>query len=357
MSIEKDKKLKKSNKRRYLRGRLLLWVVAAGIVLSAFSLFLLEQRRFARDYSEYVLAEKDGGQNYIKWVEFNVPLAVLEQALQYDIASHKEDVELPWINLLAYTAAKKGGVFQEGKKSPEMDGLVERLQAGESWEEITRDMRYYDYYLEAYEAILAGFVGEYQTKDEAGNMTTAYGLKAYSPIAKGYGFGHYEDFGAARTYGYKRLHLGNDLMGAIGTPIIAVEGGVVEALGWNEYGGWRVGIRSHDGLRYWYYAHLRKDHPYTPQMQEGAQVEAGDVIGYMGMTGYSKTENVNNINVPHLHFGLQLIFDESQKDGENQIWLDVYDIVELLQKRRMPVEKQGEDMARQDGIAQGGDGA
>ncbi len=51
-------------------------------------------------------------------------------------------------------------------------------------------------------------------------------------------------------------------MGSIGTPVIAVEGGVVEALGWNQYGGWRIGIRSFDGQRYYYYAHLRRDHPF-----------------------------------------------------------------------------------------------
>ena len=30
-------------------------------------------------------------------------------------------------------------------------------------------------------------------------------------------------------------------------------------------------------------------------MQEGKTVKAGDVIGYLGMTGYSLKENVNNI--------------------------------------------------------------
>ena len=28
--------------------------------------------------------------------------------------------------------------------------------------------------------------------------------------------------------------------GSIGTPIVAVESGYIEALGWNQYGGWRV---------------------------------------------------------------------------------------------------------------------
>ena len=65
-------------------------------------------------------------------------------------------------------------------------------------------------------------------------------------------------------------------------------------------------------------------------MTEGARVEAGRVIGYLGMTGYSSKENVNNINIPHLHVGMQIIFDESQKDGSGEIWIDMYHIIELL---------------------------
>ena len=54
------------------------------------------------------------------------------------------------------------------------------------------------------------------------------------------------------------------------------------------------------------------------------------MIGYMGRTGYSTEENVNNIQESHLHFGLQLIFDESQREGNNQIWIDVYPLVRFL---------------------------
>jgi len=132
-------------------------------------------------------------------------------------------------------------------------------------------------------------------------------------------------------------------MGSIGTPIIAVESGIVEACGWNQYGGWRIGIRSFDSKRYYYYAHLRKNHPYAKDMYEGKVVRAGDVIGYLGMTGYSIKENVNNINVPHLHFGMQLIFDESQKEGVNQIWIDVYQIINFLKKNKSEVYKAYED--------------
>lgn len=128
----------------------------------------------------------------------------------------------------------------------------------------------------------------------------------------------------------------------IGTPIIAVESGYVEAIGWNQYGGWRIGIRSFDGKRYYYYAHLRKDYPYQSNLKEGSLVTAGDVIGYLGHTGYSSTENTNNIAEPHLHFGLQLIFDESQKEGNNEIWIDCYELIRFLAiNRSETVKKEG----------------
>ena len=97
-----------------------------------------------------------------------------------------------------------------------------------------------------------------------------------------------------------------------------------------------------------YHDHLRKGHPFVEGLKEGDSVQAGDVIGYLGMTGYSSNEDANNIKIPHLHFGLQIIFDEAQKDGINQIWIDVYNIVKLLEKNRMPVEKNadGKDWQR-----------
>ena len=117
----------------------------------------------------------------------------------------------------------------------------------------------------------------------------------------------------------------------------ALEAGTVEAMGWNQYGGWRVGIRSLDSRRYYYYAHLKKDTPFAPGLQEGDLVQAGQVIGFMGRTGYSTQENVNNIETVHLHFGLELIFDESQKECNSEIWIDVYHIVRLLNRHRSSV--------------------
>ena len=284
---------------------------------------------------------------YIKWVQFDASYSAMEKALSLDVKSHTKTVQLHWVELLAYLATKYGGNFSK-YKSKDLDNLVTKLNKGETMEQLTTKMKNYNYYYEAYDAILGGFVGEYdiQVKDpnNAENIQweKKYGLKVFSPIARGYSFSHYEDFGTGRSFGYARKHLGNDLMGSIGTPIMAVESGIVEVMGWNMYGGWRIGIRSFDQKRYYYYAHLRKDRPFHCDLYEGKIVKAGDVIGYLGMTGYSTRENVNNITTPHLHFGMQIIFDESQKEGINELWIDVYNIVNLLQKNRSAVVKDDE---------------
>ena len=59
----------------------------------------------------------------------------------------------------------------------------------------------------------------------------------------------------------------------------------------------------------------------------------------MGRTGYSASENTNNIDKTHLHFGLQLIFDESQKEGNNEIWVDCYELMKFLSINRSEAAK------------------
>lgn len=287
-----------------------------------------------------VTGEGSEQKKYIKWVDFNVTYNAMDAAYQADVESHTQEVQLNWIELLAYLGAKYGGDFKNYSQK-DLNQLVERLQGKEeTMETITQDMKYYSYYYEAYSAVLGGMVGEYQveTKNEDGTegktWESKYGLKAYLPIAKNFPYSDFDDFGVSRTYGYKRKHLGHDMMGQVGTPIVAIESGYVEAIGWNQYGGWRIGIRSFDKKRYYYYAHLRKDFPYCKELEEGSIVTAGQVIGYLGRTGYSTTENTNNIEQSHLHVGLQLIFDESQKEGNNEIWVDCYELMRFLYRNR-----------------------
>lgn len=262
----------------------------------------------------------------IRWVNFDVPYESLKYAMEVDIATFEQEKHISWIDILALAACRTGGKcgISSVKKA------VNQLKEDQSPEELLGELyQYYSYYHKAYDAVLGGMLGSFSI-ERNGEQKPKYGLKAFSPVAAGYGYSHCADFGNSRSFGFARKHLGNDLMGGLGTPIVAVEGGVVEALGWNRYGGWRIGIRSFDSKRYYYYAHLQKDHPFADGLQEGDIVQAGDLIGFMGRTGYSDKENVNNIETVHLHFGMQLVFDESQKECNSEIWIDVYNIVRLL---------------------------
>lgn len=279
----------------------------------------------------------------IKWVEFNVPYDVMKRAMDIDIKSYDEKIHVEWVDILAYLGAKYGGDFS-GYEDAHMDEFVNKVKKGKSVGTITKDMKYFNYYSRAYGAVLNGMLGEYQIKipdEKTGEdaWKKVYGLKSFSPIADGFYYSDFDDFGESRSYGYSRRHLGHDMMTSVGTPVVAVESGTVEALGWNQYGGWRIGIRSYDTQRYYYYAHLQKDNPFAENLYIGANVTAGDVIGYTGQTGYSLKENVNNIDTPHLHFGMQLVFDEDAKDSPTQIWIDLYDISKLLSSHKSTVVK------------------
>lgn len=278
----------------------------------------------------------------IRWVDFQVPYESLKYAMEVDIQTFEEEKHISWIDILSVAACRTGG--RCGLSS--VKKAASELKQDRSPEELLgQTYRYYAYYREAYRAVLGGLLGSYAIEIN-GEWKSQYGLKAFSPVAAGYGYSHCSDFGVSRSFGFARKHLGNDLMGGLGTPITAVEGGVVEAMGWNRYGGWRIGIRSFDSKRYYYYAHLQKDHPFAEGLAVGDVVQAGDLIGFMGRTGYSDRENVNNIETVHLHFGMQLVFDESQKECNAEIWIDVYDIVRLLNAHRSSVQKTAQGWKR-----------
>lgn len=275
------------------------------------------------------------GAEPIKWVDFSIPYESLKFAMEQDIATFDQEKHISWIDALSLAACRTGGKC--GLKAVKQ--AFSDLEGKQSPEEILgQSYKYYHYYHESFHAALGGLLGSFAIEKD-GQWIASYGLKAYSPVAAGYGYSHCADFGMSRSFGFARKHLGNDLMGGLGTPIVAVEGGVVEAMGWNRYGGWRIGIRSFDSKRYYYYAHLQKDHPFASGLAAGDTVQAGDLIGFMGRTGYSDKENVNNIETVHLHFGLQLVFDESQKECNSEIWIDVYDIVRLLSAHRSTIVK------------------
>lgn len=298
----------------------------------------LEEEHEEEPQKEEKPAEK---KNFIKWVDLNTDGEILKSVLKLCKDCRKRavrpanNIEPDFCEVLAYLATKNGNNFQKSTDEAALKKLRKHLDEGKAVSDIYGDNKYYKYNLESYHAVFDGIIGEFK-RGESGE--TEYGIKSYFPIANGFWYNHYDDFGSKRVYGYKRRHLGHDIMGSVGTPIVSLEAGTVTELGWNQYGGWRVGIRSYDGKRYYYYAHLRKDKPYPANLKHLDNVEAGQVIGFLGHTGYSRKENVNlKSGNPHLHIGLQIIFDESQLKGPTEIWVDMYGICNLLQSERVKV--------------------
>jgi len=75
--------------------------------------------------------------------------------------------------------------------------------------------------------------------------------------------------------------------------------GIVEVKGWNPYGGWRLGIRDLNNI-YHYYAHLSG---YDKIIQVGSVVKPGQVVGWVGSSGYGKPGTQGKFP-PHLHYGV-----------------------------------------------------
>lgn len=114
-----------------------------------------------------------------------------------------------------------------------------------------------------------------------------------------------DSFGSDREWtesnsGSVRNHEGIDIMAPKGTPIYSVSDGTINKVGWNTYGGWRVNITDENGQYRMYYAHLQA---YAPGLHVGKTITAGQLIGFVGDTGYGGTGTVGMFE-PHLHFGL-----------------------------------------------------
>lgn len=156
-----------------IRRRKLLRYAAIGIILIFTA--VIAGNLINEPASLYAI-NQENEKRYIKWVDFTVPHTVLKETLNLDVKSYGKEVKLNWIELLAYLAAKYGGNFKRYKKT-DLEAVVKKLNEGQTMEQIAGDMKYYDYYLEAYTAVLGGFVGEYEIQvddpDNPGEKNTS----------------------------------------------------------------------------------------------------------------------------------------------------------------------------------------
>lgn len=94
--------------------------------------------------------------------------------------------------------------------------------------------------------------------------------------------------------GNDRLHEGQDIFAARGTPVLSATEGYIVSIGENNLGGQTVSVIGAGGRTY-YYAHLDS---YAPHIAEGDYVTRQTLLGYVGTTGNAAG------TPPHLHFGV-----------------------------------------------------
>lgn len=124
----------------------------------------------------------------------------------------------------------------------------------------------------------------------------------------------------ARSFGGERGHEGTDIMASVNErgryPVVSMTDGVIEKIGWLTLGGYRVGIRSPSG-GYYYYAHL---YDYAKDFQEGDTVKAGELLGFMGDSGYGEEGTTGQFAV-HLHVGVYVNDKEGGEMSLNPYWM------------------------------------
>lgn len=133
------------------------------------------------------------------------------------------------------------------------------------------------------------------------------------PVATEYNYSYRNTWGARRGFGGLRIHEGTDIFAGYGTPIKSTTYGVVEMMGWNRFGGWRIGIRDIYNI-YHYYAHMSG---FKEGLEIGQVVKPGDILGSVGSTGYGPPGTSGKFP-PHLHYGMY------KDDGYSEWSFDPY---------------------------------
>lgn len=166
-------------------------------------------------------------------------------------------------------------------------------------------------------------------------LKNIFGEIKYFPLMSGFEANESESYiygdswGQQREYKGSRAHKGCDILdrenirGRI--PVCSMTDGVVENIGWNELGGYRIGIRTQSGT-YYYYAHLNR---FAEGLDYGSEINAGQLIGYMGDTGYSKKEGTQGNFAVHLHVGIS-----PETKVKKDYWINPYPFLRFIESSK-----------------------
>lgn len=261
---------------------------------------------------------------YMKYSSVEVPwyyLAAMDQferniqEVRNDLEKREEPISINfpahlWVGVdnpffedqSTFSIAYFNGIGKDGNG----DGFANRQEPDDILYTLAEFLASYAYEENGFEQALLDY---YETKEIVHQVLTIAKIYAYFetnaldkrafPLPTTAHYSYRGTWGASRGWGGRRIHEGTDLFAGYGVPVRSVSYGVIEVMGWNEYGGWRVGIRDMHNT-YHYYAHLSS---FNKEFKEGSIVEPGDVIGYVGSSGYGK-EGTSGRFPPHLHYGM-----------------------------------------------------
>lgn len=143
------------------------------------------------------------------------------------------------------------------------------------------------------------------------------------PIPSQYNYSYNSTWGSPRGFGGARIHEGTDIFANYGTPVLSTCYGYVELMGWNIYGGWRIGIRDIKN-NYHYFAHLNS---FRKGLKQGDILKPGEVIGSVGSSGYGPPGTSGKFP-PHLHFGIYFF------NGHSTFSYDPYPHLKIWEQAR-----------------------
>ncbi len=220
---------------------------------------------------------------------------MISEIMEYDKRIHDNYVSAKEAALTAkaeYEAAAAELSVKEVELQSEIDRLTGELDTLQTeLERLRSDINGYSAVMNKYiadeariDAEIKKMAEELKKQQTPPSATGSYmwPLPASKGISSGYGMRKIS------LYGYEKFHAGIDVPAGMGSSILAADGGTVIVSSYDGGYGNYIMI-NHGNGRVTLYAHMS-----SRAVAEGATVNKGQVIGYVGSTG--------NSTGPHLHF-------------------------------------------------------
>lgn len=247
----------------------------AGLTSLVFTTADVSEVELGLEYAEEVIADSEAMINSL-------------EVLRYQEEQHQEAVEerqAATEDLLAGLVARRADLeeYRAEVEARRLEVAVELENAQALLARVNREISEFEGELTALEKESAQIAAELAARQSTeGDNPGIIGWPINAPVGSGFGYRVHPIFAT------RKLHSGIDLSAGAGTPIKAAESGtVIMARTWGGYG--RAVVIDHGGGLSTLYAHQS-----SMLVSEGQRVGRGDIIGYVGCTGYCTG--------PHLHF-------------------------------------------------------